>query len=582
MVMVAWTWRTWPDPLVDYGRELYLAWQIAKGRTLYVDLAHFNGPLAPLVNGLVFRLFGPGILVLAAVNAVVAGACMAMLYALLVRTADRLAATLAGLTFVTVFATLRLIKVGNNNWLCPYSHDLPYGVTLGVASLWCLARYQRTGATTWMAATGAAAGLAALTKTEVLFATAPAVALGLGLTLARERLEVRRAGRLVAAFVGAACVPLAVTFAAFVGHMPTADVLRWPLGFWHAAADPEIVAMPMYRHGLGIDQPLASLGRLAAAAGWMALALAPGLVGALVLRRRRSPLPAVALGIATGILAWWLVPADRWLDAARPLPLVLALVGGGAVAWWRRAGSDRPRSDRLALIAALATFAFLLLAKVLLNARVQHYGFALAMPATLVLVAALVSWGPALVAGAGGDGGALRAVAVGLVLASVAGVLANAQPRLARQSERLGAGVDALDGDTRVVPLRAALDEIVRRVPPSASLVALPEGIILNYLARRDSSVRYVQYSPLSFVLWGEERILADFERTPPEFVALVHRDNTHEGARWFGRDYGRGLRAWVDTRYEPVWSTAGTPVEGSVVLLARRASTRRPTSDGP
>ena len=44
LVMLAWTWRTWPDPLVDYGREAYLAWQVAKGKTLYVDVAHFNGP----------------------------------------------------------------------------------------------------------------------------------------------------------------------------------------------------------------------------------------------------------------------------------------------------------------------------------------------------------------------------------------------------------------------------------------------------------------------------------------------------------------------------------------------------------
>lgn len=579
LAMVAWTWRTWPDPLVDYGREAYTAWQLAKGRTLYVDLAHFNGPLAPYVNGLVFQLFGEGILVLAAANAVVAGACIAMLYALLVRTAGRLAATLAGVTFVTVFATARLIKVGNNNWLCPYSHDLPYGVTLGIGALWCLAGYQRTRSAVWMAAIGGMVGLVALTKTEALLATLPAVALGLAATLARERPDARRARRLLAAFAGPACLPPALAFAVFLRHMPVAEVLRWPLGFWHAPADPAILAFPMYREGIGMDAPLVRLGRIAVATGWTALALAPGLAGAFLLRGRRGPLPAVALGVATGVVAWWIVPTSGWLAVARPLPIATALVIGAALAAWRRA-DDRAGSDRLALIAALGTFALVLLAKMALNARVQHYGFALAMPATLVLVAALVSWAPALVARAGGNGGALRSVAVGLVLAAVTGILANAQPRLARQTQPLGAGVDALYGDDRVAPLSAALDEVVRRVGPSQSLVALPEGIILNYLARRDSSVRYVQYSPLSFILWGEERLLADFERTPPDFVALVHRDNTHEGARWFGRDYGRRLRAWVDASYEPVWSTGATPVEqpgGGIVLLERRRAAGAP-----
>jgi hypothetical protein len=580
LAMIAWTWRTWPDPLVDYGRELYVAWQIAKGRTLYVDLAHFNGPLAPYVNGLVVRLFGPGILVLAAANAVVAGACIAMLYALLARTAGRLAAALGGLTFVGVFATIRLIKVGNNNWLCPYSHDLPHGVTLGIASLWCLHRYQRTRSIAWMAAAGGALGLVALTKTEALLAAGAGTGIGLGLTLAGERPPARRMLRLVAAFAVAAIVPSIVAFAFFVRHMPVAEALRWPLGFWHAAADPEIVAMPMYVQGLGLDDPIASLRRMAAALGAFALALAPGLVGAFALRGAGAP-PALVLGLAVGLAAWWLVPTGRWLDAARPLPVLTALVGAAAVGAWRRSRGDESRRDRAALVAALAAFALVLLTKMALNARVQHYGFALAMPATLVTVAALVGWAPALVARAGGDGRALRAVAVALVLAHIGGVLANAAPRLARQTERLGDGADALHGDDRAVPLRAALDEIRRRVGPSASLVALPEGIVLNYLARRDSPVRYVQYSPLSFILWGEDRIVADFERAPPDFVALVHRDNTHEGARWFGRDYGRRLRGWVDANYEPVWSTGAVPVEqpgGGIVLLERRRERQEPT----
>jgi hypothetical protein len=588
LAMIAWTWRTWPDPLVDYGREIYVAWQIAQGQTLYVDLAHFNGPLAPYVNGLVVRVFGPGILVLAAANAVVAAACVAMLHALLVRTADRLAAALAGLTFVTVFATLRLIKVGNNNWLCPYSHDLPHGVALGVASLWCLGRYQRTRSTSWTAAIGMAVGLAALTKTEVVFATVPAVALGLGLTLWRERPDGRRLARLAAAFTAGAAVPLTVTFVVFARHMPVVEVLRWPLGFWHAAARPDVLAMPMYREGLGIDAPLRNLGRLLAALGRMTLALAPGLAGAVVLRGS-GPAARVALASATGLAVWWLTPTGRWLEAARPLPLLLVLIVAGALVAWRRAGGDGARRDRLALVASLATFGLVLLAKMVLYARVQHYGFALAMPATLVLVAALVSWAPALVERVGGDGRALRAVSVALVLAAVAGVLANAQPRLARQTERLGTGLDAFYGDDRVVPLRALLEEIEQRTAPTASLVALPEGIMLNYLARRQSSVRYVQYSPLSPMLWGEEHMLTEFERSPPDFVALVHRDNVHEGARVFGRDYAPRLRAWVDARYRPIWRIGAPPLEDGRVGMAllerippdRRASLT-PASDGP
>ena len=51
-----------------------------------------------------------------------------------------------------------------------------------------------------------------------------------------------------------------------------------------------------------------------------------------------------------------------------------------------------------------------------LAARVHHYGFALAMPGMLLYVVALVAWAPAWVTRRGGDGRALRAVAIGIVV----------------------------------------------------------------------------------------------------------------------------------------------------------------------
>ena len=52
------TWKTWADPVVDFGRELYVPWQITEGRVLYRDLAYHSGPLSPHVNALWFSLAG--------------------------------------------------------------------------------------------------------------------------------------------------------------------------------------------------------------------------------------------------------------------------------------------------------------------------------------------------------------------------------------------------------------------------------------------------------------------------------------------------------------------------------------------
>jgi hypothetical protein len=75
-----WSWRQWPDPLVDFGRELYLPWQINAGQVLYRDLASLFGPLSPYVNALWFRLFGPSLMTLAWGNLVIFSATVAGIY----------------------------------------------------------------------------------------------------------------------------------------------------------------------------------------------------------------------------------------------------------------------------------------------------------------------------------------------------------------------------------------------------------------------------------------------------------------------------------------------------------------------
>ena len=83
--MIAWTWRAWPDPVVDFGRELYVPWRLAEGDVLFRDIAWFNGPLSPYWNALWFRVFGAGLMTLACVN-----------LALLALTTAVLSATCAG------------------------------------------------------------------------------------------------------------------------------------------------------------------------------------------------------------------------------------------------------------------------------------------------------------------------------------------------------------------------------------------------------------------------------------------------------------------------------------------------------
>src|SRR5579863_2050175 len=119
LMMVALSWETWPDVIIDFGREVYVPWRLSEGEVLYRDLAYFNGPLSPYLNSLWFRLFGVSIHVLALANLGILFVLLALFYTLLAEIGSRTSALLASLLFVLVFGFGRYVLGGNYNYICP-------------------------------------------------------------------------------------------------------------------------------------------------------------------------------------------------------------------------------------------------------------------------------------------------------------------------------------------------------------------------------------------------------------------------------------------------------------------------------
>lgn len=552
--MLAWTWRTWPDPIIDFGREVDFAWELSRGKVLYTDVVHISGPLSPYVNALWFRLFGPGIMTLACCNIAIAAVVVVLLYRLFLRLGDHLAATAACLVFVTLFASAQFVRIGNYNWVCPYSHELTHGAALALAGLWALSRYQADGRLRWVAFMGMALGLLVLTKVEVLVAGTIGLGTGLALTVAIER-PPRRLARIAGTLGGVALVPIAATFLCFARVLSTDEILRWPLGHWRAAARADLVAMPFYREGLGIDDVPANLAKLGTAALWWLAVLGPGIVGAVALRRpgrHRAPV-AAALFAATALGLWWRWRAIAWFDAARPLPLFMLFVLAGSVTALARHRRDPERARRFALQAAAAAFGLAMLAKMILDARVFHYGFVLAMPATLVLVVALLAWLPDAASELGGYGPALRAVVLGALVVGVPAHLGAMSRLVAQKVHAVGEGRDLILADDRGPVVEKLLGEVRARASSGQTLVVAPEGIMVNYIARRENPTPYYQIGPLMMTVFGEDAVLRSLQEHPPAFVALVNKETAHEGARFFGQDYGRRVFAWIEANYRSV-----------------------------
>jgi hypothetical protein len=298
-------------------------------------------------------------------------------------------------------------------------------------------------------------------------------------------------------------------------------------------------------------------------------------IPALVAWRQREP--GFLRVVVTAVLCLvWLIVLLRvrppiWLGMMRPLPLVAAAaLASGAYRVFRR---DPQAAPRAILAVSLAAFALLLLAKMPLNARIYNYGFVLAMPAVLLLVVVLLDAVPAWIAARGGSAVTFRAAVLVVVGVGVAAHLAIVDAYFSRRTEVVGKGDDAFLAGERSLVIQQTLASIARESRKDQTLLVLPEGQMLNYLARRVDPSPYGELMPTEVAFYGEDRLLASFAAHPPDFVALVDKDTSEYGARYFGRDYAQQLALWVRGHYHEISLAGGRPFEGGRfgILLLRR-----------
>ena len=599
--MLLWGFGTWPHPFVDFGRELYVPWRLGEGDVLYRDLAWFNGPFSPYWNAGVFGLLGTSLMGLVAANLAATALLVWVLHALLLRVGDRLSATAACGVFVTLFAFSQFDPIGNDNYLTPYSHEVTHGLLLSLLAIYVYAwkgREQPGG----RFAVGLLLGLVALTKAEIFLAALAAVLVALGLDARARRgpgpdapPRPRFVG-LQTAFWTGLLLPPVLAFGLLAQAMPAAQALHGTLGAWPALLEGEVAFGPFYqaiRGTLGLAANLYSMGIWSAL--WLLALLVP-LAAAFGVRRPQEPASsdgALAsaspsrplLAAATFVLSFALVYFGGraaqlgWPDALRPLPLLmgaLALLG----AWKQlRAGEqDRNQEGDPTLQVALWVFAGLLLAKVGLRVRLDQYGFALAMPATLLGVVALLHGLPRQVVARGGEAGLARAGVLGVLLALLLSLLPISAAHFALRDQPLGHDGDAFLTDLRAPILQSAL-AVVNERPAGDTLAVLPEGVMLNYLARRENPTGHINFMPPELTIFGEEEILAAFRAAPPTLIALVHKDTREYGVGFFGQGYGTKLYGWVRRNYRPLALFGAPPLRDGnrfgIQLLEHREPSR-------
>lgn len=559
------TWNRSGDLLVDFGRDLYMAWRVAEGAVLYRDVQSLMGPLSPYLNGGLFALFGPSLATIRVANLTL----LAIMTVLLVRYFRDHVRTPTLFVIVVVFLSLfgfaYLGVRGNYNFVTPYSHELTHGALLVLAAMVALTtRPDRPSARSRCAViAGLAMAGAFLTKPEV-FAAGMAGVTGL-VTLRFRFVESSRTAVAKETAIGSIsfAISLLAAFVLFNASMSPPESARAVLSAWGSIFASGAGESTYYGRISGLAHPrvylLADLAALANVLLWFVAAI---LVDRLLCKRfRESSKLRLTYRIGLVILCLVSLRSTGWYDLRLAFPILTVGVGIYFISRLRYAsgGSDR---QRLTALAGFAALAFVMLGKMILATRLAHYGFVLAFPATILLVVVLLDTAPEALERAYGGGPVFREAAYAAIAAFCAfhialSVRGYGQRSLEIETPRGEIVLWDPAFSTAGVRFSEVLDLLSVHADEEATLVSLPDAAGINYVTGLVNPTPYISIVPPELTAFGEENVLAALRESSPDYVLVSHRSLAVFEMGHFALDapLAPEILGWLRSAYDPIGS---------------------------
>jgi hypothetical protein len=586
------SWRKWPDPIVDTGPQWYGAWRLSEGALLYHGELVWNyGPLSAYFNAALFKLFGPGMMVLVTANLIIYAAIVALAYAACRRAWGRVAACAASAVFISVFSFLHLTQIGNYNYATPYAHESTHGMLLILITAFAAARWSLQPSRGAAFVLGLCGGLATVLKPEFMLAGG---AVGIAALVLRWRQRIKISLAEFALLAAGLLLPTAAFTAWFARFEPLKSAFIDASRAWWLVLVEQIQRGSTQQETFsGFNDPLHFAGVELNTALIVALVLAAIWAAGRALNGTWSMGVRLSIIISAGGLIW-LATSDTiswfprivggWRQVGNCLP-VLCVVLLALIAW-RLAREIRESKHATASTVMALMFSLLaltMLARMILRARVYHLGFYQAAFAGMAVTAAALCYLPRWT----GSGllGRRLAIAGCLVILGVgcAAIAGESIRNRVDQTEPVGAGRDRFYAITRSKDATGALvnwaAEKLRAAPPDATVSVLPGGEMINYLSRHINPV--ASFADLS----AEDKYVEQLRRAAPDYVVWLWRDLEEFGVKHFGATNNAGhlLRAWVLENYEPFDMLGANPLtdEGLVggVLFRRKAASPAKTS---
>ncbi|MFL6569861.1 MAG: glycosyltransferase family 39 protein [Chthoniobacterales bacterium] len=559
---IAISWRKWPDPLVDFGRELYIPWRIANGEVLYRELGGHFGPLAQYFNGLLFKIFGPGLMVLVTANLIIFAIILLTFYLIARRAWGAVGAVAGTAVFIAVFGFSQLTRISNYTYAAPYSHETTHGMLVVLLLVAVLLRWLEDPLPRWSLVAGLLFGLAALLKAEFVFAGGL-----LGMTTLVVRWRYAGPPRLssIAAAIAGAVAPVLLCTIYFARFFPFTVAWKDANHGWLRFAMPGGVhaVSGVQAAFTGLDQVQSHLHD-----HLLAAATAGGVIGAIALlvwisKRITKRFAFVALAVISAVIVSVIsTRAIDWPEIGKTL-LGLLLIYTPAQLFLMVIKRVEPENfPRGAARLLLAVLALAMLTRMALNGRIYHYGFYQAAIAGCIIPAIVVCELAEWLRTTARERILLVVVSAALFGPGVYVIAQGSRTLFAAKTVAVGEGADLFYAFDRRVDLTAeVVAAVVKALANDSSartLLVIPEGVIINYLARIPTTVPDYFYWVTS--LAATEQL----EANPPDRVLLISRDLREYGIARYGANAGQGreLLEWLSAHYRQVAHAGGDPLD--------------------
>ena len=577
--MLKLSWFKWPDLLIDYGRELYVPWQITQGKVLYRDINHLYGPLANYYNAFLFQIFGTGLSTLAYFNIGLVILLCIIIYNLFKSAFGDVIATTAGICFLVLFAFSHYVGMSSFNFVCPYSHEITYGIFLFFLALFIFSKYLTEQKTIYAALIGFILGLIFLTKVEV--ALAAFASISFGLIFIFRQLKPAHFGKQLLYLASFLLLPIVVFFIYFSTQMPPADAFNAIIASYRNIFTGALVTNVFYLWVSGLDHPLQNMTlMLLFASGYLVFLVVVGFISWLFTRLSKAGLSygvmVIVFTLVMFVALLWNYPV-RWMDIARPYPIFLSLLLIFLTINLFLRREDKPFTIQFLPFTVLTFFSLLLLLKMILYVRFYHYGFALAMPASLVMIALLLYYIPELISRWGNRTVAMSLTGLSIFLTfffffSLTKNFYDLKNYPVAQGRDRFYTFDVIIANNGPV-INETLKQVDQLMSEKDTFIVLPEGVMINYLTRRCNPSRYFEFTPNIVEAIGEKNIVDEISSARPSFILLSEKDTSEHGARYFGTDYALNISSWIKNNYDKVALIGLEPLTGNGfgIIIAKK-----------